>query len=873
MDSHDEVVQHGDDDDTNIDQEEDTSDSYGSSSSDTDDEEEGALAQRVDHLLSYLHKNEFHYDSYVELINLLRQQGDLVRLRSIRKKMNQLFPLTEDLWMQWVSDEANIAQTEEEKAGLVELLDKSIIDYLSVGLWQKYASYCITEKVGNHNDIRNIYERALTSVGLHLTKGCYIWDDYREYEINILNSMTETDDLTSIAKELLDQKDRITTLYKRQLAVPLLGMQGTWRDFESWMGKDSIDEYTKQLYEQAVEKLDQRMQYEDSLLSVESTLEGYKNYIEFEKTTNEPARIQCLYERSLRNHCLSPELWQSYTQYLDTKLKVWSIAVQVYERAIRNCPWVAALWHGYLRAQERAGGPIEKMRDTVTTALNCNLGSMENDLSLWLIYIDRLRRNIKPGGEDSEEITLLRDTFQAALNHIYNRYETVESIDYLQKYWAKIEARHFNNIEKCRQLREELLNIGHKRQASYWIEYIELERAYGDIQNCQKLFSRAIRAVNDDPEGICQAWLDFEREEGQLSDWDIANAKCQDQLQVISQKRAKAVEKEAEEKKKRKEEKERSKMQDRINRKLAQTVAERNQIDADAPSREKRKFDFDSRKESGITKKSRTDGSLNNPSRERERYNEKTSVFISNVPFSAVEDDIRSFFSTCGNVKDVRLVRAPNGKFKGYGYVEFEDELVTQEALKLDRNTIAGRPVYVSENVDKSKHPTEFKFGSGMDRCTLFVKNTKDISSDRLREVFNQFEGLRDIRCVARKSGRSRGFAYIEFSNEASAANAVKTLDNTEIDGVTISVAISNPDAKETSEFEKNRKPEIRERNESKNRSTSDVPTVTSRGRGRTGLSFMVPRSVKKNDSTTSESSNNSSSKLSNDDFRKMLTK
>ena len=31
-------------------------------------------------------------------------------------------------------------------------------------------------------------------------------------------------------------------------------------------------------------------------------------------------------------------------------------------------------------------------------------------------------------------------------------------------------------MEKCRQLREELLNIGHKGELSYWTEYIELER-------------------------------------------------------------------------------------------------------------------------------------------------------------------------------------------------------------------------------------------------------------------------------------------------------------------------------------------------------------------------------------------------------------
>ena len=52
-------------------------------------------------------------------------------------------------------------------------------------------------------------------------------------------------------------------------------MQNTWRDFESWMKDDSsIDDYTKQVYEQAVEKLDQRMQYEDSLVE-------YKEFLDY----------------------------------------------------------------------------------------------------------------------------------------------------------------------------------------------------------------------------------------------------------------------------------------------------------------------------------------------------------------------------------------------------------------------------------------------------------------------------------------------------------------------------------------------------------------------------------------------------------------
>lgn len=38
--------------------------------------------------------------------------------------------------------------------------------------------------------IRQLFERALTAVGLHVTKGAIVWEAYREFE-NILVSMVK----------------------------------------------------------------------------------------------------------------------------------------------------------------------------------------------------------------------------------------------------------------------------------------------------------------------------------------------------------------------------------------------------------------------------------------------------------------------------------------------------------------------------------------------------------------------------------------------------------------------------------------------------------------------------------------------------------
>ena len=42
-----------------------------------------------------LQENPYLYDTHVQLISLLREEGELERLRAAREKMGKIFPLTE----------------------------------------------------------------------------------------------------------------------------------------------------------------------------------------------------------------------------------------------------------------------------------------------------------------------------------------------------------------------------------------------------------------------------------------------------------------------------------------------------------------------------------------------------------------------------------------------------------------------------------------------------------------------------------------------------------------------------------------------------------------------------------------------------------
>lgn len=96
---------------------------------------------------------------------------------------------------------------------------------------------------------------------------------------------------------------------------------------------------------------------------------------------------------------------------------------------------------------------------------------------------------------------------------------------------------------------------------------------------------------------------------------------------------------------------------------------------------------------------------------------DSNSVFVSNLAFNLEDPEgkMKAAFGSCGTVIQARPVFTPKGAFRGYCYVQFEDELAVQEALKLDRQEVDGRPMFVSPCVDKSKNP-DFKVCTALKR-------------------------------------------------------------------------------------------------------------------------------------------------------------
>ena len=174
-----------------------------------------------------------------------------------------------------------------------------------------------------------------------------------------------------------------------------------------------------------------------------------------------------------------------------------------------------------------------------------------------------------------------------------------------------------------------------------------------------------------------------------------------------------------------------------------------------------------------------------------------------------------------------------------------------------------GRPMFISEyDTDKKKKGHTFKYSNEMEKNKIFVKNLPATASKEVvAKLFSAYGKLKDIRIVTYRNGHSKGIAYVDFEKAADAAKAILQLDNKDIEGNIISVAISNP-------------PPRKEANLARSLGSGDKDAfLGSRGRGRSQLSF-VPSSLQKNRQESNLKKTNGSNndeKMSNSDFRSML--
>jgi hypothetical protein len=119
----------------------DDADALSASSSDDDSDSQGLVEvsdadmNLIMQLEAKLEENPANYDAYVQFIDVLRRCKMTERLREVRRAMHERFPLSESLWLDWITDELESISGEEDISKIEDLLNNAQDDYLSIALW------------------------------------------------------------------------------------------------------------------------------------------------------------------------------------------------------------------------------------------------------------------------------------------------------------------------------------------------------------------------------------------------------------------------------------------------------------------------------------------------------------------------------------------------------------------------------------------------------------------------------------------------------------------------------------------------------------------------------------------------------------------
>ncbi|GET53286.1 RNA-binding protein Prp24 [Rhizophagus irregularis DAOM 181602=DAOM 197198] len=771
-----------------------------------------AISETIAGLLEQLSNNVYQYEVHVQYIQTLRKSALFDELKEAREMMHSIFPLSEEMWHEWIEDESRIASTKEEKQRVIQLYSKAVQDYLSINLWKEYVSYIVQEYKNGLNEmelenesectitldqVRKIFDEANRETCYYITESHQIWDAYKDFEV-----------------EILEASPRVKKMYESRLKIPHATVDKTFSDYSSFITKYDNFNYenvmieTNKYVSETKGKYYERDQYENALTASNNPLDKFMDYIDFEKKQKKPVvnAIRTLYERAIANYYFDNTLWENYMLFLlekyliDKKVSI-SILIKTAERILLK----------KLRKILAYKGPI----------------SQENGSSL----VNLLEEGIK----------LVKETFQ--IDDPYYR---------LEKYLIEIETL-IKNLSKARQIWNELCK-NHRNESEFWIRYADWEKAVGNLDDVRKVYKRASQQNTDWPERIFDAWEHFEHQYGTVDNFELAIIFIKKQMTIVAQRRERAALEEA-----------KNAQSEGLSQVVpAMQVAEDNKsleaIDSISSEQysdtKKRKPEDEQQMEELPVAKRNKAQQFEKPKRDREF----ATIIVSNLPFDVKEGELKTIFHECGKIKEIRfLVDTVNAQKTAY--IEFNEKESVPAALTKDKKRIGDQEICVyriSERIlyvtnfppsidieelfkkygeilsvrkPSTKHKTnrvfcyvEFKERNSAQaalemngrelepgkkivvmisnpllkkersapiQTEVYVRNLpSNVEQNELKSLFQTYGPVTFVRIPMTNDNKCKGFAFVEFENKAH-AKASLALNSTEFKGCVLNVTLS----------------------------------------------------------------------------------
>ncbi|GAB0088079.1 RNA-binding protein 4F [Sergentomyia squamirostris] len=602
------------------------------------------------------------------------------------------------------------------------------------------------------------------------------------------------------------KNQKVIQVYKKALSIPHLDSEDTLKAFQEICNENSdlyqVDwEEIEQIHATSSQKFQSIAPFETSIIDVSDSEKPrvFRKYLESPETALFDRKcVQFIYERMVGDCYNIPGCWIAYIRFRqDVPVEVndssgWffnQTALDIVDRALTFIKTSENLFSIKMEIVESDNFIVTPLLNVMDEALRAGFSSPDPLTNLWVEYLTILRRHTNFHSE--EEKDLLRRNFENAWDSLSQQWGSLaDQNGEILKLWGTLEYTELNDPDKGKALWSEVMTFGeNSSKSASWIEFINFERQR-NIAGARKVFKKAVKLPElADPDILANAWIRFERLHGSRENFQYCQSICEE----IIQKREKQQ----------KEENKRRRVAFEKNRNSVgkKDFTNKNPKELKRKARESPKKDpVLPEKKAKIAEKRQLDVNLTveekastASSSTRDPTKDNVTIFVSNLDYSITAEQVQEAFPEL-SIVNLDMVKGTGGKNRGFCYIELESEEKVQEALKLDRRPVNGRPAYISGCLrEKGQREKLFKYSEELEPTKLFVKGCGGASKEQLEEIFTPFGELKDIRVVYHKNGSPKGIAYVEFKEESAASAALLKVDQYHLGKNILSVAISAP--------------------------------------------------------------------------------
>ncbi|XWS62931.1 hypothetical protein CRYUN_Cryun06bG0052900 [Craigia yunnanensis] len=160
------------------------------------------------------------------------------------------------------------------------------------------------------------------------------------------------------------------------------------------------------------------------------------------------------------------------------------------------------------------------------------------------------------------------------------------------------------------------------------------------------------------------------------------------------------------------------------------------------------------------------------------------NVYVKNISESTSDEDLKNIFGEFGPITSAVVMREPDGKSKGFGFINFDNADDAARAVEsLNGKKFDDKEWYVGKAQKKSEREVELKvrFEQSMKEAAdkfqganLYVKNLDDsIGDEKLKELFSQYGTITSCKVMRDPNGISKGSGFVAFSTPEEASRAL----------------------------------------------------------------------------------------------------